>query len=152
MTKDKTEYPALLPPGLHEVAIADLEDQFVRPFSPNGRRAEMVARLRAYIAALAELGIPLEVWLNGSFATQKLEPDDIDVAIVAPSAQVNELAPEKQRRLPQLVLERDAVRIRYSLDVYYLAREDERLRSYWRGWFGFTRTEQPKGIPYITAA
>ena len=151
MAKDKTDYAPLLPPGLHRIELADLESHFVTPFDQSARRVEMVARLRAYVSALAEIGIPLELWLNGSFATHKLDPDDIDVAIFASAPIVDALDTERKRRLSQL-LDRPTVRLRYSCDVYFLPREDEELRSYWRGWFGFTRAEDPKGIPYIIAA
>ena len=40
-------------------------------------------------------------------------------------------------------------KIRYSIDVLLLPSNDINNRSYWRGWFGFSRNEQPKGIPRL---
>lgn len=151
MPKDKTEYPPLLPAGFHEVTRGDLHSLFVAPFDPSKQREYLVSRLLAFMDALDGIGIKYEIWLNGSFVTEKVAPDDIDVAIFADRNEVNALAADDQRRLFAL-MDNAQARVRYGCDVYFIPRDDEKNRSYWRGWFGFTRAEEPKGIPLIRAA
>jgi hypothetical protein len=38
------------------------------------------------------------------------------------------------------------IQLNYLTDVRYAGNDDEELRSYWRGWYGFSRDEKPKGF------
>jgi len=44
------------------------------------------------------------------------------------------------------LLDRTSTRRRFGCDVLFAPAGDQDLRSYWRGWYGFDRLEQPKGI------
>ena len=75
-------------------------------------------------------------------------PDDIDILIVFNPLEVNALPVDKHPIINEL-FNRDLSKIRYNLDVLLLPSDDINKRSYWRGWFGYSRTEIPKGIPRI---
>jgi hypothetical protein len=148
MTKENVEFEPLYPAGFHEISLDNLENIFVYPFSENERRKYLTSRFRDYLEKFSELGLKAEIWIDGSYSTHKPEPGDMDILIVFDSNEVNQLAFEK-RPLLQELFDRELSRIRYSVDVLLLPSNDINNRSYWRGWFGFSRTEQPKGIPRL---
>jgi hypothetical protein len=150
--QDKTEFPPLFPAGFLELDPEDLHENFVTGFGNNARRKYLVGRLQALLQWLSSaLPIEWEVWLNGSFCTRKEEPDDVDIAFFFRSAEVDALSPPA-RNVMEFLTSRsagDQLKLRYDCDCYFLPQEDDENRSYWRGWFGFTRDELPKGIPRL---
>ena len=87
--------------------------------------------------------------INGSFVTNKEEPNDIDIAFFYDPIAANALPHAKKLILAE-VANNSISKYRYNCDVYFLPNNKEDLRSYWRGWFGFTRTEKAKGFARIT--
>jgi hypothetical protein len=142
------EYKPLYAAGFHDISIDDLDNIFVIPFEENERRKYLTNRFRDYIEKFSELNLKVEIWLDGSYSTMKPEPGDMDILIVFDAEEVNKLPLEKQPLLQEL-FDRELSKIRYSIDVLLLPSNNEDNRSYWRGWFGFSRTEQPKGIPRL---
>lgn len=147
--KDEKEYEPIYQPGFHDISIDKLEEIFVHPFQENERRAYLVMRFRNYLDKLRELGLAVEVWLDGSFSTLKPIPNDMDILIIFNETDVKKLDIEKQVVLTEL-FDRDLCKIRYSIDVLLCESGEINHRSYWRGWFGFSREERPKGIPRIS--
>lgn len=145
----KIDYPPLFAPGIHEVVNEQLEQHFVDPFAIPDHRQRLVDRFRALIKRISGLGLSFEVWIDGSFATEKAEPEDIDALFLFDADAINASSELVQSELASIFGEegRRDTRLRYSCDVYVIASADESMRSYWRGWFGFTRDEKPKGIP-----
>lgn len=99
----------------------------------------------ALIDRFKETGISSEVWVDGSFATKKPEPGDIDMIFFVDVNEANRLDAEKQAILKELN-DRKISQIRYKCDVFIVPNQNADIRSYWRGWFGFSRNEEPKGI------
>jgi hypothetical protein len=142
------EFDPLYPAGFRDISFDSLDDIFVTPFENGERRKYLTDRFRAYIEKFSELGLQAEIWLDGSYSTNKPEPGDMDILIVFDVNEVNNLPLEK-RPLLQELFDRELSKIRYSIDVLLLPSNDVNNRSYWRGWFGFSRNEQPKGIPRL---
>lgn len=63
-----------LPEGDHEADLDEIEERF----GQGRRRREIVTGLRSVIALLSAHGV-LDIWLDGSFVTDKLRPSDVDV-------------------------------------------------------------------------
>lgn len=63
-----------LPPGEHSASLDEVEQSFglSTPW-----RVGLMRGLRAAAANLASAGVR-QIWINGSFVTEKLEPNDID--------------------------------------------------------------------------
>ncbi|MCK8600071.1 DUF6932 family protein [Desulfoferrobacter suflitae] len=144
----KTDYEPLFAPGIQNVPLSHLEETFVAPFNSGEHRQYLCERLRNFVELLLSLGIPFEIWVDGSFCTMKPEPGDIDLVVFAPINAVNKLPAAGRNLMKELFAKehKEAVKYRYGCDAYFVPGEDANARSYWRGWFGFSRGENPKGI------
>lgn len=142
------EYQPILSPGLHEIDQSELDNHFASDFPESTTRLTLIAGLRSFISALKQMEISFEIWIDGSFTTSKLDPNDIDLVVFADSASVNSLPVEKYMQLGRL-FDRIEARKEYGLDVLFCPAENENGRSYWRGWYGFDRNEMPKGIAKV---
>lgn len=104
--------------------------------------------------------IGCELWIDGSFLTQKIDPQDVDLALRLSAASYDEGCPT-QRQAIEWVADNDE-RWRNDLcDTYVWFEYPEghqhedvgaEGRSYWMRWFGTARSGQPKGIAVIAIA
>lgn len=140
-----TEYPSLLEAGLHNVDDDALERLFVTPFDDPSRRRELLGGLRAMLAIIVRMDLRVEVWIDGSFTTQKPNPVDIDVVIYYDPIAVEALGASDQNALSEIA-ETNLSKLRYKCDPYFAANDQQERRDYWKGWFGSSRNEEPKGI------
>ncbi|TXE14904.1 hypothetical protein ES692_17680 [Psychroserpens burtonensis] len=139
------EHKPLYQAGFKDINESDLKSVFINPFENSERREYLLTRFGALLDRFKEAGIPSEVWIDGSFSTEKPEPGDIDMIFFVDNKEVNSLPQDKQRILMELN-DRNISSIRYNCDVFIIPNQDLNARSYWRGWFGFSRNEEPKGI------
>lgn len=142
------EHSPLLPPGLHDIAESELTNHFLSKFPSSTTRNPLIGGLQQFIAELKVYGVKFELWLDGSFTTEKIDPNDIDLVVFFETNEVNALSPTAQRGLSGLV-DRHTAKQNFGCDVLVAIKEDLNLRSYWRGWYGFDRNENPKGIARI---
>ncbi len=77
----KDDFPPLLPEGFHPMSLADLRLLCVNRFSSSITRPSIMDGLEKVVYELNKSGLHLEVWVDGSFTTEKLNPDDSDIAI-----------------------------------------------------------------------
>ena len=146
---NNSNFEPLFEPGFHDISLENIEEIFSNNFVNSNNRKYLVERLMAFFNQLMLVGIDFEIWIDGSFATKKENPNDIDIAVIHDPKTVNELPEDKKKILVNLFNDKNETRIRYSCDVYFIQNDKKNHRSYWRGWFGFSRTEKPKGIPRI---
>jgi len=139
-------YNSLLSPGFHDISIGQLEKIFVAPFNESVQRKSLFERFMVFLSIFNNVGITCEIWIDGSFTTDKHDPSDIDVIFFFDPVEVNGLAQQKKGILSELFGNRTDTKYRYKCDVYFVPNDRVQDRSYWRGWFGFSRDEQPKGI------
>lgn len=138
----------LLEPGLHDFRLSDIGNHFLQDFSESNTRKRLIAELEQYTKLISNFLESVELWLDGSFTTTKLNPNDIDLVVFISAEEANALPTEKKEQLRGL-LDNPTIKSRFGLDVYVSIMGDEPQRSYWRGWFGFDRDEQPKGIARV---
>ena len=144
-----SEYPPLLSAGIHDFSVEELYNVLVSPFQSN-RRPYLYQRLKMFFKCLQETGISYEIWIDGSFCEDKLDPEDIDIVVFATPEAANSLSSDNQEILRDLfITNRTETKQRFSCDVYFCYSTNQERRSYWRGWFGFTRTETPKGFARV---
>ncbi len=144
------DYDPLFEPGFHEIAFERIGEIFVDPFSNSNIRKLLFNRLKAFLKELKKTGISFEIWIDGSFATNKPEPADIDIVVVADPNKVNQLPRDKVLIINKLLRNKAVTRLRYKCDVYFVLNDNPNALSYWRRWFGFSPGERPKGIPRLT--
>ncbi len=143
------EFEPLLQPGIHDITKGDLPNHFASPFSNQEKRIQLIERFNYLIEKVEQIGIPFEIWINGSFVTNKEEPNDIDIVFFFDPVKANSL-PDDKKILLEEVANNPFSKYRYNCDVYFIPNDNQVLRSYWRGWFGYTRSETPKGFARIT--
>lgn len=143
------EFDPLFEPGIVDITHENFYHSFVKPFDNPNQREYLLERFEIFLNQLRELEVSMEIWINGSFATKKPEPADIDLAIFLNPDEVNGLPEDKKNTLNDMVNSHEEIKLRYHCDTHFLLSSDDNMRSYWRGWFGFSRNENPKGIPRL---
>lgn len=143
----KKEYDPLLENGFKEIALWQIDSIFLEPFGENEQRKRLINRFNAYLNEFSYLGINAELWIDGSFSTIKPEPEDIDVVFLLDDNEVNNLKDRKLKLFEDLFLDREMVKARYSVDVYFIDRNDEIEKQKWITTYGFdSRKINSKGI------
>lgn len=138
----------ILDPGLHDFSLSDIGNHFLHDFPESMTRGPLIDGLNAYVAHLSEVGIPIELWIDGSFTTKKTDPNDIDLVIFSSASILNSLPLQKQE-LFQALMDRPSMKKNFGCDVLFCPAENQDMRSYWRGWYGYDRKERPKGIARV---
>lgn len=103
--------------------------------------------MNAFINEFQFLGLEAEIWIDGSFSTHKPEPQDIDVVFLLDQKAVASLDSKKEQLFQELFMKREEVRVRYSLDVYFIDKDDVEDKQKWISTYGFdSRKMNSKGI------
>jgi hypothetical protein len=148
----KTSWTPISPSGFQPLTQAELAAHFVDDFEAQHQpyRRRLLGRLRAYLAELTTFGLPMEIWLDGSFTTRCPEPEDVDLVVLLANQHISGLNRTRQERLSSLLNERELVRIRYTCDVYYIDPGNTERRQYWTRQFASNHDDTPKGIFTLT--
>ncbi len=106
-----------LPPGVHECDLGEIKERFGQ-FRGSDRRAKLCAKLKDFVAELQRTGLAEWLIVNGSFATAKSEPEDIDLVVVLPAAHdfASDLLPDAYN-----FVSRNRVARRYGFDIFVAA-------------------------------
>lgn len=83
----KPEFPALLAGGFHVMTLDMLRRLCVTARDPSLTRPSIMEGLTTLILRLNEAGVRGEVWIDGSFVTFKVDPEDVDILVHAHSSQ-----------------------------------------------------------------
>ena len=136
--------------GFHEVCIDELYEFFVKQFSTSQTREEIFNNFNRWRDSLIKQYNISEIWIDGSFVTNKINPNDIDVVVFAYAMNYENLY--KRWRIIRQIDKLDAY-LTVAIceenekvlppDLYY---EYVNHRNYWRGQFGFDRNNSPKGV------
>jgi len=136
----KPDFPALLAPGLHTLTLPQLHALAVAPFPQDTRRQDLFDKLTTWAGAVRSAGARGILWLDGSFLTQKPQPNDIDCVLWSPEwATPNSATPANQQQLQRL-LDRPTAKAIYGLDFYPERPSPDKVfhrEAYWRGVLGF---------------
>jgi hypothetical protein len=152
------DYQPLLPLGWHPMTLSELRRLCVDQFLLSATRPMLMAGLETIAGRLVTASIVGNLWVNGSFLTEKINPADTDVVLEvdAPSMYDNGSREQKDEidwiigNLKNTPLKCDC----YPLFTYpiphLLFQEGEWWRAYWIHQFGFSREVDPKGIVTIS--
>lgn len=134
----KTDFPALLPPGIHSHTLSTFEALAVLPFPDDLRRALLFNQLTNWLQAIQSINITARMWIDGSFLTQKPGPDDIDCILWSPEFRVAP-TPDQMQRAKSLI-DKPSARTLFNLDLYHEQPTPDAVihrEAYWKGFFGY---------------
>jgi hypothetical protein len=147
----------LLPPGVHEATLAEIETHFAR-FQRSGRRITLFGHLKAYLDAVMKTGWACSVIIDDSFVMPLVdEPNDIDLILVMPANwdMTADLRPFEYNVVSKAYTKRE-----YKIEVYAVLPRSEQEQSYlelfqqvrieWCRQFGWP-ADSKKGIVRILA-
>lgn len=154
----KEEFPPLLAEGLHSMLPEQMRQLCVTKFPLSTAREPIMIGLERLIGELASRSVSTDVWVDGSFVTEKINPADVDV-VLCTDGRVYDEGTDQQRALLHTVnanLKEDLGCDSYLFLEYPqghpLYEEGRRLREYWLRQFGVSRSGEPKGIAVIEVA
>ena len=148
----KPEFPPLLTPGFYVMTLADVRKLCVTDISGSITRRPIMDRVIEVIRKVSDAGVIGEFWLDGSFITEKIDPEDVDTLLRVSSDQYDS-DPAKQ-----IVIDwasNEDLWMTHSCDAYKwveyssghpLFFQSEEMRIRWTDWYGHSRRRIPKGI------
>jgi len=150
---EKLCFPPLLPSGFHEHDDESLRLLCVDAFPNSERRGMLYCNYIQLMSDVRSINKQFkcfdEIWVDGSFTTEKPEPDDIDMLLVIDYDRLNLLPTMFQPQVEKL-LNRSFIKHNYNIDLLLLGSGLEEDRMHWRGVFGYDREDTPKGIVRIS--
>ncbi|HIE9582716.1 TPA: DUF6932 family protein [Klebsiella variicola subsp. variicola] len=146
-------FPPLLSPGFHDLDDAQVKSLCVDAFPESVRRSMLYCNYIQLVSDIRNINKQfncfIEVWVDGSFTTEKPEPDDIDILLVIDSYRLN-LVPVMFQPQIEKFLNRQYIKHNYKIDLLLLEHGKDEDRMHWRGVFGHDREDTPKGIVRIS--
>lgn len=143
-----------LNPGIHKYSVNEFKNQFVDSFELSTTRQDIYSKFKYWVNLLTQILPPKYMWLDGSFLTTKLNPNDIDLVVFYDPKDITE---DISKDLGNII---NNVSRSLRCDAYFsycfkdwspseTANVDPMIttkRTYWKGQFGFDRNDEPKGI------
>lgn len=151
------EYPPLLHEGFHEMTLDELKTLTVDGFPDSDRRPMLWQNFLNLLAKINAEQIPCDIWIDGSFLTQKIDPDDIDFVADIP-IEVMESGTASQSALVEQLSAREFKKVeKLHSFVMFIAPEGHAVcdsmataRSQWAKDFGLSYIKkEPKGIAVL---
>ncbi len=148
MALDFNPNTGLLEPGEHKVTLKELEEKF----SFSDKRKRLIGKLKDIINVLKQINCE-RIYVDGSFATEKIEPGDIDVCW--------ELSNDPQMRIQQLndlrnieplflLTDRKKLESKYNADIFPANIRENSSGLLFKDFFQNDKdTNMPKGILLI---
>lgn len=153
----KDEFPPLLQFGLHKMSEDELRALTVEAFPLSVRRKALWANFVALLGLLKQLKLPCDVWLDGSFLTEKIDPDDVDFVLDVAIHVIENATPAQEALLNKisklgfkavenlhsfLMFTAPAIHLQYA--------EGKLLHDQWVRDFGYSYVKRtPKGIAVL---
>jgi len=149
---DKQEFPPLLRAGFHPMGVGQLRRLCVARFADSFTRDGIMTRLEAIIDSINRSAIRGQIWIDGSFLTEKLNPDDADIALMIDAASFPAMSANQRMFFNGFAQSSlfDSHRIDNYAQVIDESRPDGTWNlAYWIRQFGFSRSDETKGIAII---
>jgi len=145
----KSEFPPLFSPGFHDIEIEQFDSYFIDPFEDKDRRLFLKERFFALLNELFRIEIDFEIWIDGSYATEKEKPNDIDLMFICKLEDEDKLSLEKHQDFVYIANSKE-FRIRHNCDLKFAYADylpDLQTIEYYKKLYGLSRNKEPKGIP-----
>ncbi len=151
------DYPPLLQAGLHPLTMQAIWDLCVAPFPLSHTRSTIMSGLEKIISKIEEVSLKSELWIDGSFLTHKIDPNDVDIVMKIENSIWLRSTPE-QGGIIKKIISQD-FRRSHLCDSYFfieygpgeaLYSSSEKSHLYWLKQFGYSRQQESKGIAIIS--
>ena len=149
----KDEFPPLLVPGMHILTLEQLRRLCVEGFPLSSTRDRLMTNFEQAVSMLCDCALKCDIWVNGSFLTEKINPGDIDFSVCSVG---NAWTQDQERAIRWLVMESYAA---LQCDAYYFALYPQDHPGYDRGmeWYTYWQetwghavgSREPKGIAVV---
>jgi hypothetical protein len=146
------DFPCLFPVGFHHLSMVDLERVCVDYFSLSMTRRPIMDGLTQFMQRLDGANVRGDVWANGSFLTEKIDPKDVDIIVRIDGDAIYDKGTLEQRSAIGWVIANQKATLKcdsYVLMEYqashHLRTEGQWWYSYWHKQWGFSREDDPKG-------
>lgn len=106
-------------------------------------------RFFALLNELFRIEIDFEIWIDGSYATEKEKPNDIDLMFICKLEDEDKLPLEKHQDFVYIANSKE-FRIRHNCDLKFAYADylpDLQTIEYYKKLYGLSRNKEPKGIP-----
>jgi hypothetical protein len=112
-----------------------------------------MSNLETKIDEINRQGIPGQIWIDGSFLTEKLNPDDADIALFVSNSNFHALSPSQRRFFDDF--RGASLYDQFKIDNYGIILDPSAPNShwwhaYWLRQFGFSRSDELKGILLVS--
>jgi hypothetical protein len=137
------------------MTLVDLRGKAVTAMPSSKRRKPVMDGLEKVVERLTRVGVKGSVWVDGSFLTKKIDPDDSDILAVIDGAFYDAANAEQKAAIEWLNGDLKTGFLCHSFVHFERPPghpEHEKsvwMRAYWLRQFGFTRKDDPKGIAVI---
>lgn len=155
MAYSKPDFPGLLPEGLHPMALSGVRDLCVNGFPNSESRGNIMDSLEGMLQRLDDTGIPADIWIDGSFVTEKINPHDVDIVALIPGHVYNSGSTEIRETIEWV--KSDDIYESHKVDGHVVPffPKDDPMRpvtddgiKYWLRVFG-TYSQYKKGMPVL---
>lgn len=155
LPSEKPEFPPLLPLGRHAATLDEIQATCVDAFPLSQTRQKIMDGLRAVVARLTRDLVACELWIDGSFLTEKIDADDCDL-VCRVRGEFYDSATEEQKATVDWVF--GNLRDEHLCHSFGFFEYDVSSPNYWLGeysycyWmkqWGFSRESVLKGIAVI---
>jgi len=152
---NQPEYPPIFEIGRHIINAKELRALCVNNFPSSYTRPQIMDGLEKILTKIINADIKGEIWVNGSFVTKKINPNDVDL-VLRISAELYENGNDTLRETLDWLSSN--LKGSHLCDSYCFMEWPEGHKNYWIGqymhtyWmrqFGFSRGNQMKGIPVL---
>ena len=151
-TNPKRAFPPIFESGLWKIQLEEIDQVFLDPGFETPLRRRLAAQLRMFITELKRINVRGDLWIDGSYATKKPEPADVDLALLIPRVVLSAMSDTQLKRLSFLTDKenREYVRAKWQVDFYVFEASDLKRRSYFIDLFSRNPDKfNRKGIPYV---
>lgn len=138
------------------MSMADLNRMCVDAFPLSRTRPMIMAGLRQVVAHLVDSWVVGELWIDGSFLTEKIDPKDVDVVLRVGAGLLNDGYPSQRDAIRWIIAnQKNTLKCDTYAQFEYAANdplymEGEWWRTYWHAKWGFSYEGDPKGIAVVS--
>jgi uncharacterized protein DUF6932 len=151
------DFPCMFPVGFHRLSVADVEQVCVDLFPISNTRRPIMDGLAQFLQRVLDAKILGEMWTNGSFLTEKIDPSDVDIIVRIDADAIYDHGTAEQRDAIDWVIANQKATLKcdsYVLMEYPAGHplhvEGQWWYSWWHRQWGFSREDDPKGIVVIS--